>query len=118
MLLDFELREKGYTDEEIAKISNHFEYNLDLLDWEEHITLFKSDEEIFKYFFIDNQDKESVIETLLEMGEVTAEDLEDGQTVMGYMVDNGDESIFELSNGRWVIFSRELLGKEAKQQMD
>ncbi|HFR4146068.1 TPA: hypothetical protein ACHVKB_005391 [Bacillus cereus] len=117
MFLDFEVMELGFTKEEIEDISNHFEYNLNILDWEEHITLFKSDEEIFKHFFIDDQDKESIVETLLEMGEVTAEDLEDGQTVMGYMVDNGNDTVFKLSNGRWVIFSHELLGKEAKQQM-
>ncbi|MGH0973193.1 hypothetical protein ACQVT2_26280 [Bacillus paranthracis] len=76
------------------------------MDWED-IKLFKSDEEIFKYFFIDDQDKESIVETLLEMGKVSAEDLEDG-----------DETVFKLSNGRWAVFSYELLGKEAKQQMD
>lgn len=117
MLLEIELKEKGFTRDDIAVISNRFECDVNILDWEE-MMLFKSDEEIFKYLFIDDQDKESIIETLLEMGEVTVEDLEDGQTVMGYMVDNGDDTIFELSNGRWVIFSHELLGKEAKQQMD
>ncbi|AJH60158.1 hypothetical protein bcere0016_54510 [Bacillus cereus 95/8201] len=117
MLLDFEVMEFGFTKEDIENISNHFEYTLDLLDWED-IKLFKSDEEIFKYFFIDDQDKESIVETLLEMGKVSAEDLEDGETVMGYMVDDGDETVFKLSNGRWAVFSHELLGKEARQQMD
>ncbi|PER43305.1 hypothetical protein [Bacillus thuringiensis] len=117
MLLDFEVMELGFTKEDIENISNHFEYNLNLLDWED-IKLFKSDEEIFKYFFIDDQDKESIIDPLLEMGELSAEDLEDGQTVMGYMVDDGNETVFKLSNGRWAVFSYELLGKEARQQMD
>ncbi|PFA75830.1 hypothetical protein [Bacillus cereus] len=117
MLLDFEVMELGFTKEDIENISNHFEYNLNLLDWED-IKLFKSDEEIFKYFFIDDQDKESIIDTLLEMGELSAEDLEDGQTVMGYMVEDGNETVFKLSNGRWAVFSYELLGKEARQQMD
>lgn len=118
MWLDLEIIDLGYTEDDIDKIRNNFEYTPKLEDWEE-MMLFKSDEEIFKYLFIDDQDKESIVETLLAMGEVTEEDLEDGQSVMNYMIDDdGDESIFKLSNGRWVIFSPELLGKEARQQMD
>ncbi|MFD6509228.1 hypothetical protein [Bacillus sp. NPDC060175] len=117
MLMELEIMDLGFTKDDIEEIRNNFECTPNLVDWEEMI-LFKSDEEIFKHRFIDEQDKEAIIETLLEMGEVSAEDLEDGQTVMGYMVDNGDDTIFKLPNGRWVIFSHELLGKEARQQMD
>ncbi|WP_176546013.1 hypothetical protein [Bacillus thuringiensis] len=80
--------------------------------------LFENDEAIFKYYFIDDQDKGTIIETLLKMGRVTTEDLEDGQTVMGYMVDDGDEAIFKLSNGRWAVVSQDLLDKETRQQVD
>ncbi|EJS63475.1 hypothetical protein [Bacillus cereus] len=117
MLLDFELKEKGFTKDDIEEIRNNFECTPNLVDWEE-MKLFKSDEEIFKFRFIDDQDKEAIIDTLLELGRISAEDLEDGQTVMGYMVDDGDESVFPLPNGRWVIFPYDLLGKEARQQMD
>lgn len=117
MLLELELREKGFTKDDIAVISNHFECDVNILDWEE-IMLFENDEAIFKYRFIDDQDKESIIETLLEMGRVSGADLDDGETVMGYMVNDGDPTVFELSNGRWAIVSQDLLDKEAKQQMD
>lgn len=116
MLLEIELKEKGFSRDDIAVISNHFECDVNILDWEE-IMLFENDEAIFKYYFIDDQDKEAIIETLLKMGRVTTEDLEGGQTVMGYMVDDGDEAIFKLPNGRWAVVSQDLLNKEAKQQM-
>ncbi|PDZ92584.1 hypothetical protein CON47_06190 [Bacillus thuringiensis] len=115
MLLEIELKEKGFTRDDIAVISNFFECDVNILDWEE-IMLFENDEAIFKYYFIDDQDKETIIETLLKMGSVTTEDLEDGQTVMGYMVDDGNEAIFKLSNGRWAVVSQDLLDKEARQQ--
>ncbi|MGE1044092.1 hypothetical protein ACQGRZ_28650 [Bacillus wiedmannii] len=115
MLLEIELKEKGFTEDDIAVISNHFECDVNILDWEE-IMLFENDEAIFNYYFIDDQDKEAILETLLKMGRVTPEDLEDGQTVMGYMVDDGDEAIFKLSNGRWAVVSQDLLDKEARQQ--
>ncbi|PFO80005.1 hypothetical protein COJ87_06200 [Bacillus cereus] len=115
MLLEIELKEKGFTRDDIAVISNHFECDVNILDWEE-IMLFENDEAIFKYYFIDDQDKETIIETLLKLGRVTTEDLEDGQTVMGYMIDDGDEAIFKLSNGRWAVVSQDLLDKEARQQ--
>ncbi|PHE68529.1 hypothetical protein [Bacillus wiedmannii] len=118
MWLDLEIMDLGFTEDDIEKIRNNFEYTPKLEDWEEMI-LFKSDEEIFKYLYIEDQSKESIVEILLEMGEVSAEDLEDGQTVINYMVDDdSDEFILKLSNGRWVVFSDELLGKEARQQMD
>ncbi|WP_212934900.1 hypothetical protein [Bacillus hominis] len=117
MLLDFEIMDLGFTEEDIAEISNHFECNLTIVDWED-IMLFENDEAIFKHLFIEDQTNEAIIETLLEMGEVSAEDLADGQTVMDYMIDNGDEIIFKLPNGRWAIFTYELLRKEALQQMD
>ncbi|HDR8009326.1 hypothetical protein OCB08_21800 [Bacillus cereus] len=116
MLMDLEIMDFGFTKEEIEEIRNNFECTPNILDWEQMI-LFKSDEEIFRYFFIDEQDKETIIETLLEMGRVSTDDLDDHQTVMGSMLDDCDESVFKLPNGRWVVFSDELLAKEAKQQM-
>lgn len=115
MLLEIELKEKGFTRDDIEVISNHFECDVNILDWEETM-LFENDEAIFKYRFIDEQDKESIIETLLEMGRVSTEDLEDGETVMGYMVDDGEGTVFKLSNGRWAVVSQDLLDKEARQQ--
>lgn len=117
MLLELELREKGFTRDDIAVISNRFECDVNILDWEE-ILLFENDEAIFKYRFIDYQDKESIIEILLEMGRVSSADLEDGETLMGYMVNDGDPAVFKLSNGRWAIVSQDLLDKEAKQSRD
>ncbi|MHA4279798.1 hypothetical protein ACX16R_28290 [Bacillus cereus] len=117
MLKELEIMNLGFTEDDIAVISNQFECDITILDWED-IMLFENDEAIFKYRFIDDQDKEAIIETLLEMGRVSAEDLEDGETLMGYMVDDGDETVFKLSNGRWAVVTYELLRKDELQQMD
>lgn len=109
--------ELGFTEDDIAEIQAHFEYWLDLSDWKKSVMLFENGEELLRHLYIDNQDRDSLINTLLEMSEIEECDLKEDQSVLGYMVE-GDDSIFKLSNGRWVIFSSELLGKEARQQMD
>ncbi|MGR5983484.1 hypothetical protein ACT7CN_22085 [Bacillus cereus] len=117
MLLDLDFKEKGFTEEDIDEIRSRFLCSIDSLDVEE-MMLFENDEAIFKHLYIDDKDKESILETILEMGRVSAETLDDNQTVMDYMVDTGDEDMLKLSSGKWVIFSPELLHKEDLYQMD
>ncbi|MEH6890169.1 hypothetical protein V7024_10710 [Bacillus sp. JJ864] len=115
-MLDFDIKDLGFTEDDIAEVWGHFEYRLQFEDWESML-LFENNEEIFKYLYIDNQDTESIIDTLLEMGKISVDDLKEGQSAIEYMIEC-DNSIFKLPAGRWVIFSRELLHKEDLAQID
>lgn len=115
-MFDFDIKSLGFTEEDINTIKEHFSCNIRLEDWESML-LFENEEAIFKYLFIDNEDKESIINTLLEMGKISLEDLKDGQSIMGYMIDT-DEDRFKLPDGKWVIFTDELLHKDKLAQID
>ncbi|MCU5755714.1 hypothetical protein OCD05_05520 [Bacillus cereus] len=54
--------------------------------------------------------------TLLEMSSINGSDLEDNQSVLEYQVE-GNKTIFRLSNGRWAVFSDELIHKDELQQI-
>lgn len=79
--------------------------------------LFENEEAIFKYLFIENEDKESITSTLIEIAKISIGDIEDGQSLMEYMIEADDER-FKLPHGKWVIFSDELLRKEILAQID
>lgn len=115
-VFDFDIEALGFTKKDIEAIGNQFLYSLELEDWESML-LFENEEAIFKYLFIDDEDKESLIDTLLEMGNISVEDIEDGQSLMEYMIEDG-EYRFKLPDGKWVIFTDELLHKEILAQID
>lgn len=113
MMLDFDLELLGFTEDDIADIQRNFEYRLELEDWES-IALFENDEELLLYL-VKGHDTESLIVTLLEMSAVNGSDLEDNQSVLEYQVE-GTKTIFRLPNGRWAVFSDELIHKDELQQ--
>lgn len=115
-MFDFDIEVLGFTEEDIEAIKKHFLCNISPENWE-LMALFEDEEAIFKYLFIDNEDKESIINTLLEIGKISLEDLEDGQSLMEHMIEE-DENRIKLPNGKWVIFSDELLHKELMAQVD
>lgn len=114
MMLEFDLGLLGFTEDDIAEIQGNFEYTLELEDWES-IALFESDEE-FLLYLVKDQDKESLIVTLLEMSTIKGSYLEDDQSVLEYQVE-GTKTIFKLPNGRWAVFSEELIHKDELQQI-
>ncbi|PGC22778.1 hypothetical protein COM23_21000 [Bacillus wiedmannii] len=114
MMLDFDLELLGFTEDDIAEIQGNFEYRLELEDWES-IALFENDAE-FLLYLVKDHDKESLIVTLLEMSAVNGSNLEDNQSVLEYQVE-GNKTIFKLSNGRWAVFSEELIHKDELQQI-
>jgi len=115
-MFDFDIEALGFTEVDIEAIGNHFSCSsLSYEDWES-MELFENDEVIFEYLFIDNQEKESIINTLLEMGKISVEDLDEGQSLMEYMIE--DDEYFKLPNGRWVRFTDELLRKDKMAQID
>ncbi|SCN11897.1 hypothetical protein [Bacillus wiedmannii] len=113
-MLEFDLGLLGFTEDDIAEIQGNFEYTLELEDWES-IALFESDEE-FLLYLVKDQDKESLIVTLLEMSTIKGSYLEDDQSVLEYQVE-GTKTIFKLPNGRWAVFSEELIHKDELQQI-
>lgn len=115
-LIDFEIKSLGFTEEDIEAIEGHFFCNISFEDWES-MQLFENEEAIFKYLFIEDEDKESIIDTLLEMGKISMKDLKDGQSLMEYMIGDND-NIFKLPDGKWVIFSDELLRRDTLAQID
>jgi len=115
-MLDFDIKALGFAEVDIEEIKNHFLYSLDLEDWES-MRLFDNTEAIFKYLFIDDEDKESIIDTLLDMGKIVVRNLKEGQSVMEYMIEN-DECTFKLTSGKWVMFHDDLLRKETMAQID
>lgn len=115
-MLDFDVKDLGFTEDDIADIKGNFEYTLNLEDWES-ITLLENDEELLRYLFIIDQDRDSLIDTILELSKVNESDLGEKQSVLEYMVD-GNNTIFKLSNGRWAVFQYELIHKDELQQMD
>lgn len=115
-MFDFDIESLGFTKEDIEAIKKHFLCSISLEDWESML-LFENAKEIFKYLFIEDEDKESITETLLEMARISVEDLEDGQSLMEYMIEDG-EYRFKLPSGRCVIFTDELLQKEKLAQID
>ncbi|PHE75228.1 hypothetical protein COF47_17670 [Bacillus wiedmannii] len=114
MMLEFDLGLLGFTEDDIAEIQGNFEYTLELEDWES-IALFESDEE-FLLYLVKDQDKESLIVTLLEMSAINGSNLEANQSVLEYQVE-GTKTIFKLPNGRWAVFSEELIHKDELQQI-
>ncbi|PRT01309.1 hypothetical protein C6356_28120 [Bacillus wiedmannii] len=114
MMLEFDLGLLGFTEDDIAEIQGNFEYTLELEDWES-IALFESDEE-FLLYLVKDQDKESLIVTLLEMSAINGSNLEVNQSVLEYQVE-GTKTIFRLPNGRWAVFSEELIYKDELQQI-
>ncbi|WP_223261381.1 hypothetical protein [Bacillus wiedmannii] len=113
-MLEFDLGLLGFTEDDIAEIQGNFEYTLELEDWES-IALFESDEE-FLLYLVKDQDKESLIVTLLEMSAINGSNLEVNQSVLEYQVE-GTKTIFRLPNGRWAVFSEELIYKDELQQI-
>lgn len=106
----------GFTEEDIEAIWLHFTCRPDLEDWKS-MRLFENDDAIFKYLFIEDEDKESITETLLEMARMPVDDLKDGKSLMEYMIEDG-ESRYKLPSGKWVIFTDELLRKDVMAQID
>lgn len=115
-MFDFDIKSLGFTEEDIDTIEAKIFCSLSLEDWESML-LFENDEAIFKYLFIDDEDKESLIDTLLEMGKISVKDLDDGQSLMEYMIE-ADENRFKLPDGKWVIFTDELIRKDTLAQID
>lgn len=113
MMLDFDLELLGFTEDDIVEIEGNFEYTLKLEDWES-IALFENDEEFLRYL-AEDKDRESLIVTLLEMSMIKGIDLEDDLSVLEYQV-KGNKDIFRLPNGRWAVFSDELIHKDELQQ--
>lgn len=110
----------GFSKEDIDDIWHHFSYTLSMADWKS-ILLFENDEEMFKYVYIeDNDDKESLIEIIFEMGKVSKEVLIEGESVINHMIEVGtdEELTMKLSSGKWVVFTEELLHKEVLEAMD
>jgi hypothetical protein len=115
-MFDFDIKSLGFSEEDINKIQSQFLCSISLEDWES-MMLFENEEAIFKYLFIDNEDKESLIDTLLEMGKISVEDLDDGQSLMEYMIED-DDRCFKLPVGKWVKFTDDLLHKDKLAQID
>lgn len=115
-MLVFDIKSLGFTEEDINVIEEHFFCNLSEEDWES-MRLFENTEAIFKYLFIEDEDKDHLIDTLLEMGKISGNDLKGGQSLMEYMLEN-DEDRLMLPEGKWVMFTHELLHKEKLSQID
>lgn len=114
MMLDFDIELLGFTEDDIAEIKGNFEYTLKLEDWES-IILFENNEEFIRYL-VNDQDRESLIVTLLEMSAVNGSKLGGNQSVLEYQVE-GNKTMFKLPNGRWAVFPDELIHKDELQQI-
>lgn len=115
-LYEKEIAALGFSEEDREAIWHKFSCRIIMEDWKS-MKLFENDAEIFKYLYIEDTDKESLIETILEMCEISNEDLHDGQSLMEYMI-NDDEYRLKLPSGKWVIFPEKLLYKDMQYQMD
>ncbi len=111
-----EIKNLGFTTKDTDEILRRFSCRLGLEDWES-MKLYENDEAIFKYLFIEGEDKESIAESFLEISRINVSDLDEGQSLMEYMIEE-DESRLKLSDGKWVVFPEDLLRKDIIAQMD
>lgn len=114
-MFDFDIKSLGFTEVEIKAIEEHFFCDLSDEDWES-MQLFENEEDLFKYLFIEDENKVSIIDTLLEMGKISVKDLKDVQSLMEYMISN-DEDTLKLPSGKWVRFSDDLLRRDKLAQI-
>lgn len=115
-MLDSNIESLGFTKEDIEVICKRLTCRLDLEDWES-MQLYENDEALFRYLFIEDEDKESMTWLLLDIAGISAKDLKNSKSVMEYMIADGGYSRLKLPSGRWVTFSEELLWKDKYEDM-
>lgn len=113
---EFQIKVLGLTEADMEALWKHFTCDISLEDLQS-MQSFKNTEEMFKYLFVDDENKEEMIDTLLRMGKVSREDLEEGESVMEHMLGFQDH-VFKLPSGRWIMFDDDLLRKDMLAQMD
>ncbi|MED4013279.1 hypothetical protein P4606_21635 [Priestia aryabhattai] len=114
--MDSEIKSLGFTKEDIEVICKRLTCRLDLEDWES-MELFENDEALFKYMFIEDETKESLTASLLDMAKIPIKDLKNSKSLMEYMIADDGYSILKLPSGRWVTFSENLLWKDKYEDM-